>query len=117
MDGLIPTRSLTALHIPKFPMAPILRGFIHDALQHMWHSILELTPLFSFSPRCALNLPAHHCSYDTAALAGGYSIDDPAEFASRVTALMGGNVGSSSSAAPEVAEEQQDEEVTAEVVE
>merc|ERR1719218_43935 len=55
--------------------------------------------------------------YDTAALAGGYSIDDPAEFASRVTALMGGNLGSSSPAATEQKQEQQDEEVTAEVVE
>jgi len=56
--------------------------------------------------------------YDTAALAGGYSIDDPAEFASRVTALMGGNLGVSAATAPEEpSDEPPTEEVAAEIVE
>ena len=65
--------------------------------------------------------PAPPPRYDTAALAGGYSIDDPAEFAARVTAMMGGNIGAPAAketeakAEPKAAEEE--EEATVEVVE
>jgi hypothetical protein len=64
--------------------------------------------------------------YDVAAIATGYSIEDPAEFASRITALMSSSTGgfstaaasSSSSASSEPSEpEAKPQEVTAEVVE
>ena len=69
--------------------------------------------------------------YDVAAIATGYNIEDPAEFASRITALMSGSSGFSAPAtAAEKVEEPKEEEakeakedddkpeeVTAEVVE
>lgn len=51
--------------------------------------------------------------YDVAAIATGYSIEDPAEFAARITALMSSDAAFS--AAP--SSDSKPEEVTAEVVE
>ena len=49
--------------------------------------------------------------YDVAAIATGYNIEDPAEFASRITALMSGSSGFSAPAtATEKVEEPKEEE-------
>ena len=53
------------------------------------------------------------CRYDVAAIATGYSIEDPAEFAARITALMSSDAAFS--AMP--SSDSKPEEVTAEVVE
>ena len=112
MDGLIPSRSLTVLYIPKFPMASVFTTTTKLNASLFGFHVASLVP---GSPCFPL---VHLDSYDTAALAGGYSIDDPAEFASRVTALMGGNLGVSAAAAPEEpSDEPPTEEVAAEIVE
>jgi heat shock protein beta len=60
--------------------------------------------------------------FDVASLAGGYSIEDPAEFAARITGMMAGGKASSATPAPAAAKkdepkDEEVEEVSAEIVE
>jgi len=75
---------------------------------------LQLKSMVEASPDAAETKSFGTLMYDVAALAGGYSIDDPSEFAARITKMMG---GSAPQPAAKKSEPVEAEEVKAEVAE
>jgi heat shock protein beta len=62
--------------------------------------VLKLKALFEASPDAAPTKDFGYLLYDVAALASGYSIDDPAAFAGRVSALMASDAVAVAAAVP-----------------